>query len=356
MVGTPRVLFLSPRREDYLSDGILHGLRRLLGDRVVDYPKHEVMYRSAAEAARPRIRGGGFTLYGLLEDIPIDRSRTIEELRWGEFDLVLFAGIKESFGLFVELIAEQPRAQMAVLDGDDHPSIYPYRKAWWTRREWLLLPRAHTRMPYFKRELTPVTNHYRSFRLLPGAVACRLPMLRNVHPTAFSVPEEKIFDGEAEKTQLFGRDIVDPEFKDCAPLGLRDDYLFADEADYYRDLRRSRFGITTKRGGWDCLRHYEIAANGAVPCFRDLHAKPETCAPHGLHDGNCITYQTREELLGRVETMPESEYERLRAGALRWARENSTVARATELLQALGWTAPEPAGAAELEPDRAAIA
>jgi hypothetical protein len=340
---TPRVLFLSPRREDYLADGIFHGLRTLLGDRAVDYPKHEVMYRSSAGTAGERIRGGGFTLYGLLDDIPIDRSRTIEELRWGEFDLVLFANIKESFGLFVELLAELPKAQMAVLDGDDHPSLYPYRRAWWTRREWWLLPRAHTRVPYFKRELTPLTYHYRAFRLLPGGVASRLPVLRGVRPTSFSIPEEKVFNGEPAKTQLFASDIVDPELKDCATIGRRDDYLFAGEADYYADLRRSRFGITTKRGGWDCLRHYEIAANGAVPCFRHLARKPASCAPHGLHAGNCVSYDSREELLARVESMSEEEYAGLRDGALRWARQSSTTRRAAELLGELGWSEPLPA-------------
>jgi len=40
-----------------------------------------------------------------------------------------------------------------------------------------------------------------------------------------------------------------------------------------------------KRGGWDCLRHYEIAAAGAVPCVRQLEGKPSSCAPHGLQAG-----------------------------------------------------------------------
>jgi hypothetical protein len=337
MNTVPRVLFLSPRREDYLADGVLHGLRALLGAGVVDYPKHELMYRANADTAGTRIRGGGFTLYGLLDEVEIDRSRTIEEARAGEFDVVIFGNIKESFGLFVELYAELPDTQIAVLDGDDHPSMYPYRRAWWLRPQWWFLPRAHTRVAYFKRELTPVTYQYRTFKLLPPGIASRLPMLRGVLPTSFSVPEEKIVEGECEKTQLFGSDIVDPDMKAIAPIGRRDDYLFASEERYVADLRRSRFGITTKRGGWDCLRHYEIAANGAVPCFRDLDRKPASCAPHGLHDGNCISYSSAEELLAQVESMPDDEYARLREGALRWARDNSTRRRAAQLLEQLGW-------------------
>ena len=67
------------------------------------------------------------------------------------------------------------------------------------------------------------------------------------------------------------------------------------------DLARSRFAITTRRGGWDCLRHYEIAAAGAVPCFRQLEAKPARCAPHGLRPGsNCLSYHDWPDLRRQV--------------------------------------------------------
>jgi hypothetical protein len=352
---TPRVLFLAPRREDYMADGIFHGLRTLLGDRVVDYPKHEIMYSSpGAPAVKARIRGGGFTLYGLLDDIPIDRSRTLDEARNGDFDLVLFGHIKESFGPFVEMYRDLPGTQLAALDGDDHPSIWPYRRAWWVRPRWWFMPRAHNRVPYFKRELTPATFQYRAFGLLPGRLAQRLPMLRGLIPCSFSVPEEKIFEDPAHKTQLFARDTVDPEFAEIAPIGARDDYRFTSEADYYADLRRSRFGITTKRGGWDCLRHYEIAANGCVPCFRDLHLKPERCAPHGLDASNCLSYRSREDLLEQVEAISDDHYHRLRAGALRWAHDNSTTRRAAELLERLAWNVA--GGRPEQAPLQAAVA
>ena len=71
--------------------------------------------------------------------------------------------------------------------------------------------------------------------------------------------------------------IVDEEVAER--MGAASSHVFEREADYYRDLQASRFGITTKRTGWDCLRHYEIAANGAVPCFRDLDRKPPPLRP-----------------------------------------------------------------------------
>ena len=59
------------------------------------------------------------------------------------------------------------------------------------------------------------------------------------------------------------------------------------------------------------MTFHEIAANGAVPCFRDLHLKPATCAPHGMNDGNCISYRSgSHDLASRLDSISESEYAR----------------------------------------------
>ena len=164
----------------------------------------------------------------------------------------------------------------------------------------------------------------------------RLPFAKSVRPTAFSIPEEKIVAEPPAKEKLFGSHIVDEEVAER--LGAASSHVFKREADYYRDLQVSRFGVTTKRAGWDCLRHYEIAANGAVPCFRDLDRKPQPCAPHGLRDGvNCLNYRDVDGLMRRVESIGDDEYERLQAGALEWARANSTRQRAVELLHEMGF-------------------
>jgi hypothetical protein len=42
----PSVLFLTSNTEDYLSDSLFHGLRTILGERVVDFPKNEISYRT----------------------------------------------------------------------------------------------------------------------------------------------------------------------------------------------------------------------------------------------------------------------------------------------------------------------
>ena len=43
-MGLPRVLFLHANSEDYLADSLLHGLRLLLGSRIVDVPRRDALY------------------------------------------------------------------------------------------------------------------------------------------------------------------------------------------------------------------------------------------------------------------------------------------------------------------------
>ena len=43
-------------------------------------------------------------------------------------------------------------------------------------------------------------------------------------------------------------------------------YAFHDEASYLRDYRRSLFGVTRKKLGWDAGRHLEILGSGRCAC------------------------------------------------------------------------------------------
>ena len=115
------------------------------------------------------------------------------------------------------------------------------------------------------------------------------------------------------KIKDFPLHIVDQEIADKlknafhSPIGSNE-YHFSTEEEYYQDLRESRYGITTKRAGWDCLRHYELAANGCVLCFRDLDLKPTTCAPHGLNESNCIIYHGFDDLKSKIDKINLSDY------------------------------------------------
>lgn len=334
MTESPSVLFLTSNTEDYLSNSLFHGLRSLLGEQVVDFPKSEISYRTYPHL--DRIYGRGFTLYGLLEDIPIDRTLVLDRARKGGFDLIVFGDIWRYFGSFVELLPALDATRVAFLDGADYPAPYPYASSFWRVPQWWTLPRAHKRGVYFKRELTAETAQRRYFMLMPSRYADRLPFSKALRPIAFSIPEEKIVSQLPAKTKRFNTHVVDQEV--AARVGATSSYAFETEADYYANLQASRFGITTKRTGWDALRHYEIAANACVPCFRDLERKPPTCAPHGLEPGrNCLSYGDADDLMRQVEAVDDERYAELQRGAVAWARDNSTRRRAEEFLRAMGF-------------------
>jgi hypothetical protein len=323
----PRILFLTANVEDYLSDSLFHGLRTLLGDRVVDYPRSEIAYSNYGEERIRGLYGHGFTLYGLLPDLPIERNGLLDRIHEGLFDVVIFGDIWRRFGLFVELFPALKKTRAVALDGSDLELVYPYTPLWWRHPQLWALPRAGRRVTYFKRELTRIS---RTLRFLPG-----FPRL---HPFSFSIPEEKIAAQPPQKSKDFASHVVDPEVADRLGRGTTS-YAFDREEDYYRDLGEARYGITTKRAGWDCLRHYEIAANWTVPCFRNLDRKPPDCAPHGLTEENCVAYRDYADLVRKLDAIDDERYDALQAGALAWAKANTTRRRAEEFLGVLGLSA-----------------
>ena len=158
-----------------------------------------------------------------------------------------------------------------------------------------------------------------------------------VLPASFSIPSEKIRSSDLVcKHQQLASHCVDEEVaKAC---GLHTSYAFASELDYYNDIASSRFAVTTKRGGWDCLRHYEISAAGALPCFRELESKPAACAPHGLKAGvNCVSYQNWSDLQAKLEFLDTNpmDYKRLLQASGDWVRQFTTAAAAQRLLDSV---------------------
>ena len=87
------------------------------------------------------------------------------------------------------------------------------------------------------------------------------------HNIVFGIPEQEIVRCVPEKAFDFAL-IIPGDWRT---------YIFgADEYEYKRNYRESYYGYTRKKSGWDCNRHYEILASGAVPYFTDLHEAPRT--------------------------------------------------------------------------------
>jgi hypothetical protein len=311
------VLFLTEDREDYLADGLLHGLIQCPELVVVDHPKKAVLYRDGLPSGPIGVRGHGFTLYGLLEDRAVDRSLVPQRLERGDFDLVVLGQVWRQWGQLLDLAPWLQEVPVVLLDGDDDSRLF-FRSGTRLRRYgWQPFPIRSRRCLYLKREWRGQGSALRRPRLAEASFAIPAVKLRPADP--------------ALKTRDFATHCVDPEVG--AALGLPDRYAFTSEEAYYADLGSSRFAITTRRGGWDCLRHYEIAAAGAVPCFRRLEAKPPRSAPHGLQAGlNCLSYRNWPDLREQVARITPLAYARLLRAAHDWARQHTTAAAARRLL------------------------
>lgn len=225
-----KILYVSAgAAPDYQCDMLFHGLRQRFGDQVVDAHRLAYMYKSFAKDDPNRlagIYGKGFSVYALLDDIDIDRDDLEQKIKSRYFDVVIYGSIHRSQYLLFEVLAAYDGRNVIFIDGEDESDII----------FWSLVGRGL----YFKREIRE--------------------NIANLLPIQFAIPGEKINQAPTEKSRIYAH--IDPRD--------RSTYIYASEADYYQDYKNSLFAITTKKAGWDCLRHYEIMANDCIPIFPDL--------------------------------------------------------------------------------------
>lgn len=113
-------------------------------------------------------------------------------------------------------------------------------------------------------------NHYFRFlkSILPDSFGKDLG--RRVHSLGYAYPDELFLNFIPDKSQVWAEIIP----------GFRETYRFNNEEDYYKSYQDAKFAFTWKKGGWDCLRHYEIIANACLPVFRDIDKCPNGTLDH----------------------------------------------------------------------------
>lgn len=311
-----KILFYGSFFHDFLSDSLLHGLRTLLGDDLIDFPKNKYLYQNST-IDMSKMHGRGFTLYKTLPDIKIDRSEILKKIKRNYFKFIIFGNIWLQWRQYLVISKYVPSSKIIIIDGNDSEKLFwnngKFIKNYYLL--WCLKPFKYN--SYFKRELTEQTT--KSYFLQNKINAAQKRQIKKI---SFSIPAEKILNCVPVKKKDFPMHIVDSEFPK--------NYLttknspFEKEKDYYKDLQDSKYGITTKRSGWDCLRHYEIAANRSVMCFKDLYLKPSTCAPHDLSFQNCIFYTTYLDLIEKIEKLTTFEYEQLQFHGYEWILSKTT--------------------------------
>ena len=96
------------------------------------------------------------------------------------------------------------------------------------------------------------------------------PIHMATYPISFSVPTEKFQKVKASLVLAEKTHIMSPLIP-----GNTSTYIYETEETYFQQYKESYFAITMKKGGWDCMRHYEIVMCGCLPYFFNIEQCPE---------------------------------------------------------------------------------
>lgn len=219
---------------EFMSDTILHGLRSILGSDVVDAIKVSHMY-SDYSGDPNSLHGHGFTLSRTLTDDGVDRTDIPSKIRTKYFDYVIYGASQRQDSLqYLDIvITHYSPNKIVFINGAD---------SWRGEVEPTLIQQKGI---HFLRER--LTNN-------------------NTYPISFGIPKEVIVN-EVPRKEYYLMPLVP---------GVAHTYSYNSQSEYYEMYRKSLFGLTWKKAGWDCLRHYEILSQGCLPLFLDIHHLPDT--------------------------------------------------------------------------------
>ena len=214
---------------DYQNDLVFYGLRELFGDDVVDSTQIISLYKEYEGRIPSQHLWGGMTAFWLIGDNNIDRTNIEEKIKDQYYDLIIYGAIKRCKNYYDLVSKHYPANKVILIDGNDETELDPL----------------YNKHLYFKREL--VEDH------------------KNLLPITFGIPTDKLAIPNLNKTQ---------DYATCIP-GQPETYVFKSEQPYYEDYQKSYYGVTTKKAGWDCMRHYEILGNYCIPYFVGLEDCPK---------------------------------------------------------------------------------
>lgn len=222
---------------DYLNDLMFYGLYELLKNNeiteLVDSTPIISLYKQYEPNIPKRHLWGGMTAFWLIDKDTVDRSNIENKIKDKYYDLIIYGAARRCTDYYDIVSKIYPANKIVILDGNDESDIQTQL----------------SNHIYFKRELTNTKEH---------------PSIR---PISFAYPTSKLTTNiTRNKTQDYGTVIP----------GDKSTYIFDTEQSYYNDYNASYYGVTMKKAGWDCMRHYEILGNYCMPYFVDLEHCPNT--------------------------------------------------------------------------------
>lgn len=240
---------------DYLADMLYHcfyafSLIRRVSVHVLSKPPYLYDDFSAEQS----LYGRGFTVYRKLsrtKDVIelLSSDQAYINIRNNIYQYVIFLSVQRC-ALFSDLARVSSRINFIFCDGEDNRLFHPA---------------VNIGLPYFKRELDPAFCRY-------------IPL--NVRPIGFAYPDQArvCHYGSYDAINLLVRSKTQ-FLATCDPRYINS-YIYNSESAYYKGYQNSFFAVTKEKGGWDCLRHYEIIFNLCLPVFLDFEDKPALTMAH----------------------------------------------------------------------------
>lgn len=252
-----KILFISlGDGPDYQSDVVFYGLNEIPELDIYTTSDMWYMYEGNDPQRVLSLYGKGFSLYNRIKRKPKVESSDciIEKIKSKFYDLIIYGSIRRC-DFYLEIVERVYRKnEIVFIDGEDSDfsSCLEIKKCYLylnrlmkNRSEYNRSLDLSKKGLYFKRELRDCDR-------------------KHFLPISFAIPSDNLINN-----------IEIPE-RDLAFIipGKIDTYIYNNEEDYYRGYAKSKYAITMRKGGWDCLRHYEILANGCIPYFINIERCP----------------------------------------------------------------------------------
>jgi hypothetical protein len=223
-----KVLFVNSFTvSDYLNDMVYHGLIENGFD--VYETAYPFYMMSNTDITNIESTAKRFSLYGKMTHQPkVDDFEVIhDKINSLFYDIVIFGSIRRDSSFFDEVVRVYPKDRIHFVDGEDDQTV--------------ITDLQHIGISW-KRELVGY----------------------DANPISFAIPESQLITEVPKKEKVISHIVP----------GNPETYIFKNEQEYYTDYAKSYYGRTSKKAGWDCMRHYEILANRCVPLFSDLKDCP----------------------------------------------------------------------------------
>ena len=224
-------------REDYMSDMIWQAL---YNDNDIEFRSNIYPYyffKNNIKSKKSKVH----TLYNKLDSSMIkknlNKKNLLKTIKNKYYDFIIYPSIRRCNLLFDEVIKIYEINKVIAIDGEDDPCISI---------------KYIDKSIYFKREFLEFYKY------------------KNIKPISFFLPKNILEFVNKYNHNIKKKYLLAP----CDPRDITT-YIYDQEIDYYKQYSESFFAFTKSKGGWDCLRHYEILASGCLPFFKDIEHKPK---------------------------------------------------------------------------------